>query len=118
MIEKKIKKWNHSQNAMANKADAVRSINWRNFLRLGRNTNANIRFAGKRDGSSTSNHHSVAVPIELLIEKYAQRTVHNTNADAQDTDRSILTDDEQQLDDIDTIPDQTTFNDANDLQQN
>lgn len=102
------------------KAEALRAINWRNFLRLGRNTNANIRFAGKRDGSSTTNHHN-AIPLELLLEKFAhdQKPVHSSNTDAQD-DRNLVNEDEQPIDGIDSNSDQFqgVYSNGNDLEQN
>lgn len=102
------------------KAEALRAINWRNFLRLGRNTNANIRFAGKRDGSSTTNHHN-AIPLELLLEKFArdQKPVHNSNTDAQD-DRNLVNEEEQPIDGIDSNSDQfqAVYSNGNDLEQN
>lgn len=95
---------------MANKNDeALRSINWRNFLRLGRNTNANIRFAGKRDGSSTLTHHNLPVPLDVLMEKYAQRGSHRMSAELPDN----FTDDGQGLDDMDANIDQTGYSGAN-----
>lgn len=100
------------------KNDPLRAINWRNFLRLGRNTNANIRFAGKRDGSTTNSHRN-AIPIEVLLEKFAQqKQTHSSNADSPD-DRNV-NDDEQILDGIDTNPDQypAVYSNANDLEQN
>lgn len=102
-----------------NKADALRTINWRNFLRLGRNTNANIRFAGKRGGSSTGsggsssnvavNHHKT-IPIELLLEKMAQQKqqqVHTSNPVDNSNERNMLNNDDQTLfDENDTNADQ------------
>lgn len=91
----------------------MRSINWRNFLRLGRNTNANIRFAGKRDGSSTHTPHNLVVPLDVLVEKYAQqRAGHRTSAEAPDTDRIAYIDDDQILDDTDANVDQTGYSSA------
>lgn len=101
------------------KADSMRAINWRNFLRLGRNTNANIRFAGKRDGSSTTNHHN-PIPIEMLLEKIAQqKQSHSSNTDAQD-ERTMVNEDEPQLDGIDTNSDQyqTVYSNGNEIEQN
>lgn len=100
--------------------DSMRAINWRNFLRLGRNTNANIRFAGKRDGSSTTNHHN-AIPIEILLEKFAtQKQSHSSTNDSQDERNLVNNDNEQQQDSIDTNPDQfqTVYNNGNELEQN
>lgn len=98
---------------MADKNDEpVRSINWRNFLRLGRNTNANIRFAGKRDGSSIHTPHNLVVPLDVLVEKYAQRASHRASAEATDADRVAYTDDDQILDEMDTNVDQTGYNSA------
>lgn len=101
------------------KADALRAINWRNFLRLGRNTNANIRFAGKRDGSSTINHHN-AIPLEVLLEKFAQKSVHSSNTDAQDDRNGVVNEDEQQIDGLDSNADQyqAVYSNGNDLEQN
>lgn len=90
----------------------MRSINWRNFLRLGRNTNANIRFAGKRDGSSTHTPHNIVVPLNVLVEKYAQHANHRASAEVQDTDGSSYNDDDQIMDDVDGNVDQTVYNSA------
>lgn len=118
-------RFGRSQGAPPFKGDSMRAINWRNFLRLGRNTNANIRFAGKRDGSSsssttTTNHHTV-VPIEMLLEKIAQqKQAHSSTTDNQDERNNINNDDEQQYDGIDSNPDQyqTVYSNDNDLEQN
>lgn len=114
-------RFGRSQNFSPLKADTLRAINWRNFLRLGRNSNANIRFAGKRDGSSTTNNHN-SIPIEILLEKMAQQKqqTHNLNADMQN-ERPMINDDEQQMmDGIDTNSDQyqTIYSNGNDLEQN
>lgn len=100
------------------KAEALRAINWRNFLRLGRNTNANIRFAGKRDGSSTTSHHN-AIPLEMLLEKFAHepKPVHNSNTDPQD-DRNLLNEDEQDGSGPNSEQFQTVYTNGNDLDQN
>lgn len=100
------------------KAEALRAINWRNFLRLGRNTNANIRFAGKRDGSSTTNHHN-AIPYDMLLEKFAheQKPTHNANTDPQD-DRNGLNEDEQDGIDSNAEQFQSVYNNGNDSEQN
>ncbi|XP_055311602.1 FMRFamide-related peptides [Sitodiplosis mosellana] len=102
------------------KAEALRAINWRNFLRLGRNTNANIRFAGKRDGSSTANRHN-AIPIEILLEKLAhdQKPVHSSNTDTQG-DRNLVNEDEQPIDAIDANADQfqAAYSNGNEIEQN
>lgn len=108
-----------SQNKLASKNDdAARSINWRNFLRLGRNTNANIRFAGKRDGSSAFGHHGAAgVPLDVLLDKYAQRPSHRASAEPlsdPDTIRAYA-DDDQMLDDLDANVDQAAYNSANSI---
>lgn len=118
-------RFGRSQNFVApssSKTESLRAINWRNFLRLGRNTNANIRFAGKRDGSSTTNYHN-AVPL-MLLEKYAheQKPVHSSNSDTiQDGSRSLVAnDDEQSIDGIDTNaePFQSVYTNGNELEQN
>lgn len=101
------------------KAETLRAINWRNFLRLGRNTNANIRFAGrKRDGSSNSNHHN-SIPLEVLLEKLShdQKQVHSSNTDNQD-DRNLTNEDEQTIDGIDGNADQYQPTYSNDNEQN
>ncbi|XP_031630292.1 FMRFamide-related peptides [Contarinia nasturtii] len=116
-------RFGRSQNFVApspSKADALREINWRNFLRLGRNTNANIRFAGKRDGSSTTNFHTVPL---MLLEKFAhdQKSVHNSNPDtAQDERNFVVNDDEQSIDGIDSNAEQfqSVYSNGNELEQN
>lgn len=97
------------------KAEALRAINWRNFLRLGRNTNANIRFAGKRDGSSTTNHHN-AIPYDMLF-AHEQKPAHNANTDAQD-ERNGLNEDEQDGIDSNAEQFQSVYNNGNDPDQN
>lgn len=101
---------------LRSKNDALRSIHWRNFLRLGRNTNANIRFAGKRDGSSTTHRN---VPLEMLIEKFAHD--QKANPDLQDLDqRNLLINDDEELEDFDVSPEQRhdIYSNDNDLEQN
>lgn len=110
------------------KSDALRTINWRNFLRLGRNTNANIRFAGKRDGggsggiSSGNNHHN-AIPIETLLEKMAaqKQQVHTSNPVDIPNERNMVNDDDQTIpfDGNDTNADQyqSVYSNGNDLEQ-
>lgn len=113
------------------KSDALRTINWRNFLRLGRNTNANIRFAGKRDGSgistgnsgssSGSTHHN-AIPIEMLLEKMAQQKqqVHTSNPVDTPNERNLVNDDDQTpFDGNETNTDQyqSVYSNGNDLEQ-
>lgn len=113
------------------KSDALRTINWRNFLRLGRNTNANIRFAGKRDGSGIStgnsvsnsgtNHHN-AIPIEMLLEKMTQQKqqVHTSNPVDIPNERNMVNDDDQTpFDGNDTNTDQyqSVYSNGNDLEQ-
>lgn len=114
-------RFGRSQGVPSYKGDSMRAINWRNFLRLGRNTNANIRFAGKRDGSSTNTNHHTAVPIEMLLEKIAQqKQTHTSTTDNQDERNLINNDDEQQYDGLDSNPDQyqTVYSNGNDLEQN
>lgn len=112
-------RFGRSQNLASpqSKAEALRAINWRNFLRLGRNTNGNIRFAGKRDGSSTVNHHN-AIPLEMLLEKFArdQKPMHSPNTDNHD-DRNMINEDEQPSDGIDSNPDQFQGSYNNDLEK-
>lgn len=111
------------------KSDALRTINWRNFLRLGRNTNANIRFAGKRDGGSTgistgnsgTNHHN-AIQIEALLEKMAQQKqqVHTSNPVDMPNERNMGNDDDPTpFDGNDTNTDQyqSVYSNGNDLEQ-
>lgn len=102
------------------KTEAVQAINWRNFSRLGRNTNANIRFAGKRDGSSTSNHHN-AVPLEMLLEKFAHEQIagHSSTTYAQN-DRNMVNEDYQTTNGIDSNPEpfQSVYRNDNELEQN
>lgn len=108
------------------KNDALRSIHWRNFLRLGRNTNANIRFAGKRDGSSTNSvhHNPPSMPLEMLFEKIARdQKVHNdavVDVPDQSDQSSFLVNDDEQPDDVDANPDQRqpVYAGDNDLEQN
>lgn len=104
------------------KSDALRTINWRNFLRLGRNTNANIRFAGKRDGSDSGNSHFNAIPIEVLLEKMTQQKqqAHTSNSVDIPNEQNIGNDDDQTpLDANDTNADQyqTMYSNGNDLEQ-
>lgn len=98
------------------KAEQLRAINWRNFLRLGRNTNGNIRFAGKRDGSSTGTHHNT-IPLEIMLEKIShdQKPVHSPNADSQDN-RNMAIEDEQMSDGIESNPEQFQGTYSNDLE--
>lgn len=106
-------RFGRSQNfatAQAAKTEALRALNWRNFLRLGRNTNANIRFAGKRDGSSTGPHHN-AIPIEMLLEKFAQKP-HDQQ------DERMTEDDQQPLDETNPDQYQAVYSNANELPQN
>lgn len=112
------------------KSDALRTINWRNFLRLGRNTNANIRFAGKRDGSSANTayngngsgtNHRNAIPIEMLLETMAQQKqqLHTSNPVDNSNDRNMVNDDDQtSFDGNDSNTDQypAVYNNGNDLE--
>lgn len=79
------------------KSDALRAINWKNFLRLGRNNNANIRFAGKRDGSDSGTNHFNVIPIEMLLEKMAQQKqqLHTSNSVDIPNERNIVNEDDQ-----------------------
>lgn len=107
------------------KADALRTINWRNFLRLGRNTNTNIRFAGKRDGggintgNSGTNHHN-SIPIETFLDKIAQQKqqAHTSNPVDTPNERNMVNDDDQ-IDANDANPDQyqSMYSNGNDLEQ-
>lgn len=116
------------------KNDDGRSSLWWNFYRLARNPNAHIRFAGKRDGGAANSnnlHHNTAIPIEMLLEKYSheptqqqqqqqQSSIHTSDGlrDAQDTEHNILTDDDEQIDDI-VDPDQfqsNSYSNGNDLE--
>lgn len=101
------------------RSEALRTINWRNFLRLGRNTNTNIRFAGKRDGGSATNHHN-SIPIETILDKIAQQKqqVHSANAADIPNERNVANDDDQ-IDANDANPDQyqSMYSNGNDLEQ-
>lgn len=104
------------------KSEALRAINWRNFLRLGRNTNANIRFAGKRDGSDSATNHFNVIPIEMLLEKMAQQKqqLHTPNSVDIPNERNIVNDDDQiPFDGSATNTDQyqTIYSSGNDLEQ-